>query len=275
MEPEDDDNSSIGGALGRAIRGLIPRASKSLAGKLPTKTVAKSADSLSKIYDLHTSHSEIESNNKGFKRLKMMIPFLAWNMIKNTILGTALFSAYDYYNSDEMKYQIQKLNIININNSIGGGIFAGLVHGVLSISWSGMSSIITKTPMVTHGSTGMYLMKTMNSNIMTHAIFFGLYGNLIKQYKSSGIIMNNNNKDNDNKDENQILFEDLIGVSVAGAIAGVAAEIVGNLSLPTPNGTNEKILQIIKFPGFLRSSLISGSISGSIGFLAYEFASAL
>ena len=113
MEPEDDDNSSIGGALGRAIRGLIPRASKSLAGKLPTKTVAKSADSLSKIYDLHTSHSEIESNNKGFKRLKMMIPFLAWNMIKNTILGTALFSAYDYYNSDEMKYQIQKLNIIN------------------------------------------------------------------------------------------------------------------------------------------------------------------
>ena len=135
--PDDKDESPVLGALARSVRGLlrpVKAVFRVLPGNLPARSVAKVAkvaDNVSQVVDIGQHIQVAKGNQQKSGLMKIMIAAVP-NIVKSAVLGTALFSAYDY-SIDKMNEKLELLSSSaagpTTTASVFSGAFAGGLHG--------------------------------------------------------------------------------------------------------------------------------------------------
>ncbi len=103
---DGDSTSSVAGGIGWAVRGLFRRGrliktlGKAMPGQLPTRTVAKGVDQLSKMkdfYDVSSAAAEDTAKHRaaGWRvRVLKAAPVAVGHFVKSTVLGSVLFESF-------------------------------------------------------------------------------------------------------------------------------------------------------------------------------------
>ena len=162
-EPEED-TGAVGGIIRSILRraGLVTRveAVGRLPVRIPTRVVARSADRLGQLHDVHgaltTAHKEVQSRNpiSRVQAAAHTILLASRDMLKAGVLGAILFAFYEQVTGFALEFGIlptdedyTNLRTFVVSSSsvcaITGGL-SGALHGTLNCAWDHTTSEIRK-----------------------------------------------------------------------------------------------------------------------------------
>ena len=313
--PDDKDESPVLGALARSVRGLlrpVKAVFRVLPGNLPARSVAKVAkvaDNVSQVVDIGQHIQVAKGNQQKSGLMKIMIAAVP-NIVKSAVLGTALFSAYDY-SIDKMNEKLELLSSSaagpTTTASAFSGAFAGGLHGLLSVGLDRAlaiaSTISSRTASATAtaaattsatvgavtvvGAASPALIGTVISHAVVHASMFGGFvllrnSSFIRDLEMEREAERGRDRD---RDENSFIsssgsrrLEAVISVGLCGAVAGALAEFAGSATVVLEtHGVREGLRMVTNGTVAIAKPptrvLALGCLSGALGMLAYELGS--
>lgn len=216
----DDIETSDTSPLGGFIRGFLRQSIKAInalgsatIGRLPrlpnARTITLSAEKLGEAVDIrehvltaHEDHGAKHADNKRALYAKVALQAVP-NFIKSSILGTLVFSTYEYV-VDDMEQIVLGVGLASHGRMTGaislcGGAMAGLVHGCGALIWdrsvdsmakvlvfvsSRWSSYIpqqllilipTITPSTVSAGAGVFAAASCFYHAVVHGVLFGTF----------------------------------------------------------------------------------------------------
>ena len=288
---------ALAGALGRSgarvlVQTLGPRIAtslgKSLPGRIPIRAVGRGADNLSKVLDVaphlrKDGANSAKSSTKTHPLRHRIIP-TAINITRSLGMGTLLFEVFAYGAETAPDRSMKKGNDKEEKGSADifprplraatCGITAGCVHGMTTFV---LDHILYPT-MTVRVSKTVYVPKVARlwgltvSHGIIHGVLFGGFSLFLHGYPSSSLSSSSSSTS---------AYEQIAAVACAGAAAGVLSESVGGATACLEEkGLRDGLRSISSelrrgniatmfAPG--RQAVMSGFLSGGLGFLAYCF----
>ena len=244
--------------------GSIPRRAV-MKRRVPVKRVASVSDRVSTGIDLLSSAVESGEDHTARQKFRIRASRFLSSVVKNTILGAAVFETYDYVVSylapprsgtESETFETDEYARASLGAHFEAGACAGSVHGIASTVWDsvGQPNVIKTLPaMIIHHS-------------IAHSVLFGSYETI----KRLGPWI-------DDSREDEIPY--FASVTVSGGLAGQIQFIVSHyteqwLGLAegqvTPRPFSRNMIRFVASPPTLRPFLLAFPPS-SISFLAFEY----
>jgi len=302
MDLQEDEEviaqqGGFSGAARAALRSVLRRISHANIGAIPKvnpRVIAKQADALSDIanvgekirstYDLHKEKRQSEaaasSSSSRWQRGKRMFVVIAHSLpsiIRSSLLGAALFSAYE---TCEAKLSGEHVMLLQHTSPalvpVLSGLVAGFTHGSLYFAADRAMSIFTPyLTTTTHAAAPLYLPGTLFCHSMVHLTLFTTYS--LSKYLFLGAQhrrhLQGEGSSTDNK-EGDANIRLLLAISGAGVAAGALSELATHYLSPFERAPSlQKGLHIARRltlrPSF--SGLAMAALPSGLGFLAFEF----
>lgn len=273
-DDDDDKGNAEGGALRSALRSIFQRVSKTAVGAIPQnpKALAKQADRFSDLLD-HAIHVSVERKQlenqqhakekpRRFMKFATSVVNALPSIAKSSVLGGALFSAYDLSLERASQHFSHKSTILP---TLAGGA-GGAVHGLMSVAWD--KTYWHTAPLLgvkRIPSLSVSLPGTVLAHSILHASLFGSYYIIKETLLPMVQIRSTEGRPREDDARLQVAYN-LGAVTVAGGIAGSLAEFIGYYLNPLEKGVALKMLPLPAMRPMLFAAIPSG-----IGFLAFEF----
>lgn len=283
---------SVGRSVGRSPIGSLPHQSALLKRRLPVRQVARVSDRLSTGYDWWSTAVE---SSEGKETLSRRVAVFGVNLVKNTILGLAVFGSYEAIVSHLSPPAVQdddetkKILILEEHDDesgeprvffdhnddyaraalpihAGAGFVAGSVHGVAT-------SLMETSPFKSNGVSMLRtsLPPNMMHHAVAHSLLFGSYEGFKRMFVEQL------------EDHEYYGGGYLAAFGVAGGLAGQVQHVASHylepwavgMAVPTTTTTTAKAAtrwtkQLWASAPALRPTL-AAFLPSAIGFVAFEY----
>lgn len=227
---------------------------------------------------------------------------LVGNLAKNTILGMTVFHTYEvvmarflgetkesHLDLHDPEYAHGKASHHHESPSplwqhFTAGLCAGTLHASLGSLMDGLTpknfaSMRSSANAGWFRSAGQAFYPKLLQHSASHAILFGTYETMKRtSYEmltptSSGLQKATNGSGLDHENDSSYLFYEKLGaVAIGGVIAGIAQQVVGDVTKQLAEvGSNKTLLAAIKPPSYTPQTLLMVSVPTAIGFVAFEY----
>ena len=292
----------------------VARATKSSSGRMARiQRVAKVSDRASTGFDFVDAHQQSLTATETHKSpnvndgWKIRISNFARSLVKNTLLGAAVFATYeesiDHFetifeekisatsdsmngkSNDQRNPADYNYSSTQLSHHYAAGFGAGCVHAFLGSLFEGLSRVTKWQPRNGLLSSswpqisGAAFLPHLLHHATSHAVLFGSYettkralNHALARTPTSSQITGISHH------ESEFLDQNLVTVALAGGIAGIGQQLVGDSSeqlakaLQTKRpSTIQGWMETLKPPSYSSRSLGLVSIPTAIGFVAFEY----
>lgn len=280
-DDELDEKDPSGGVLRGLLRGVVRKASKVTTmvgfGSLPRpKAVAKHAEKLSELMDIGTKvvsqakqqQAETTERYGKLRRFGTTMLHVLPSIAKSSVAGGCLFASYDYVHAG-LKAAVGVDATSSVALPFTAGLAGGAVHGLISVSWDRVQAHIPQIAKLTRPN----LTGTLVSHALLHASLFSSYHVTLSTFRgylpplppqSSTAI--------DASHSSVVLALDMASVAMAGAVAGVVAEVTGWYLQPLEaSGIRAGLWAAARLSRPALRGMVLSAVPSSIGFLAFEY----